>query len=329
MKRSRMAKKARSKAAPVSVAASAPASSQAHSIFDEWAAFATDALAAESALIQRFVGHPTLIGDAREALIGGVLSRILPTAYEVGTGQVVDAYGAKSKQIDIIIARRDFPSLRFPDGSAQYLIESVLAAIEVKSHLTRETLSEALENTASLGDLRVSFEPESLRAVVAKCGFELQPDGTVLKREADGTTGPAPSPAMEVLLTSGRPESYIFAFSGYSENLDDFKNGLKDWLRTRVGRLKLAHLPTVIASKGCLGLRNQYGVGLNMSTRTWPLMFARREPNPLGYLVRQLLQHLRMAVPVIPTADGLRPCVTPYLSMDRQQTAHVVGEAHF
>lgn len=298
------------------------------SIFDEWATFATQALAAESSLVEKFVGHPTLLGNAREALIAGVLARVLPSAYEVGTGQVVDAHGNKSRQMDIVIARKEFPCLRFPDGSAQYLVESVLATIEVKSSLSRDTLLQALDNTASMGNLKVSFEPPSLQRMVSACGLELQPDGTVRRRNAQGLLEKPIPPVEEMLLVAGRPESYIFSFSGYADNLSDFKRAIEDWLRGRVGNLKLMHLPTLIAAQGCVGLRNQYGAFVDQSPRKWPLFMVRREPNPLGYLVRQLLQHFQRSVPVIPTADGLQPSVTPYIKQG-PQTGDVVATCDF
>ncbi len=58
-----------------------------------------------------------MIGNAREAIIRNVLNRFIPTGYEIGSGQIIDHKNNLSKQIDIVIARRDFPSLPRFDGT--------------------------------------------------------------------------------------------------------------------------------------------------------------------------------------------------------------------
>lgn len=99
------------------------------SLFDQWAEYIIKGLIAESSLAGLLLKHKGELGDAREALIDGVLSRVLPSAYEIGSGEIIDAYGGRSKQIDIVISRRDAPSLLLPSGSRLYLVESVLATI--------------------------------------------------------------------------------------------------------------------------------------------------------------------------------------------------------
>jgi len=91
-------------------------------VFDDWAKFTVRVLDAESALAKALVDHPVLLGDARETIIRGILTRILPSAFEIGRGQVVDSNGKKSNQIDIVIARRDSPALSLPSGDKVYPI---------------------------------------------------------------------------------------------------------------------------------------------------------------------------------------------------------------
>ena len=133
-------------------------------------------LIAESNLAGRLVGHPVLIGDAREFIIENVLKRILPPAYEIGRGQVIDSDENKSNQIDIVIARSDSPALALPGGDKLYLIESVLATIEVKSHLDAETLSEALNNCASVADLNPCVHGPSKEEVLNNRKIGMKPD---------------------------------------------------------------------------------------------------------------------------------------------------------
>lgn len=122
-------------------------------IFDTWAKYITEVLEKESELVNGFLKHPSEIGNAREALIKGVLSKILPRAYSIGRGEIIDSVGKRSKQMDIVIYRNDFPTLKMPSGSKVFLVESVLATIEVKSTLNEKKLLEALENCASVTDL--------------------------------------------------------------------------------------------------------------------------------------------------------------------------------
>jgi hypothetical protein len=119
-------------------------------IFDSWAKYITDILNQESELAGSILKHGGELGDARESLISGVLQRIIPGIYEIGTGEIVDYQNNHSKQIDIIIARKDFPSLLLPSGSKVYLVESVLATIEVKNRLNSETLPQAIIATLDI-----------------------------------------------------------------------------------------------------------------------------------------------------------------------------------
>jgi hypothetical protein len=110
------------------------------SVFDDWAEYVVDILQAESKHAGSLVQHAVLLGNAREALIQGVLARIVPNAYEIGSGVLTDSYDKRSKQIDVVIARRDSPALTLAGGAKVFLIESVIATIEVKGHLSPKTL---------------------------------------------------------------------------------------------------------------------------------------------------------------------------------------------
>lgn len=74
-------------------------------------------------------------GAEREAFVDLMLRGCMPAPYRFGSGEVTDAHGNVSGQIDVVIEHAFFPS--FPLlGTAQqrlYLIEGVAIAIEVKS----------------------------------------------------------------------------------------------------------------------------------------------------------------------------------------------------
>lgn len=84
-------------------------------------------------------------GGEREAFVELLLRSCVPLPYRFGSGEVTDAAGNVSGQIDVVIEHPFFPS--FPLlGTSQhrlYLVESVAIAIEVKSSIAQ--FDEAVE----------------------------------------------------------------------------------------------------------------------------------------------------------------------------------------
>jgi hypothetical protein len=301
-------------------------------IFERWAEHITQILREESKLVGELVNQPTLIGDAREALVKGVLERILPSAYEIGTGQVIDSHGNKSNQMDVIIARRDFPALRMPSGYAQYPVEGVIATIEVKSELDSKTLPLALDNCYSMGALRPVVERHGVAAMLNRISeragrelFRFSDDGElILYNHGDGVWGPAFSPIQQQIETAPRPESYIFGYRGYKSSVPDFGQALLDWLAKKIAEkdaMHLAFVPSAIIGEGCVAMRNQYSAGINNTTKTWPLLLVKKkpDPNPLGTFIVVLLRKIQQSVSVAPNADGLRPSLKAYIENPKEE----------
>lgn len=173
------------------------------SIIDKWASAVAQVASKAFEVSAAISNHSSILGDARESFIRDVLSKFLPATVHVGTGQIVDAQGKSSKQIDVIIYRKDFPILRSFGNADVYLIEGVLATVEVKSTLTKAKLAEALENGRSVKNLRVGIVPDSIdmfcQAAFAKSYVDLN--------------------ALELnsLSTWLLPPHYIFAYQGYPE----------------------------------------------------------------------------------------------------------------
>jgi len=271
------------------------------SIFDEWAQYAVDILKAESSYTGGLTDHGVLIGDAREALIQIVLSRILPSAYEIGRGQVVDSLGNRSKQIDIVIARRDSPSLSLLSGAKVYLIESVLATIEVKSSLVGDadgTLYEALDNCASIADLVPQVDAKSLAPLK---------EGLIQKKSE-------PASLMDLkghrYQLNGLPSTYIFGFTGYKKSYDHLARAIQCWWTTRRGKgraLAMRHVPSVIATEGCVAFRNAapFEVPYDPEKQTC-LAYVGNEETPLRMLVSHLLITLHSKTPWMPDLSGLK-----------------------
>lgn len=107
-------------------------------------------------LRQRLVPHRGEQGVAREQVLREFLRAYLPKRFEVSTGFIFDAEGLVSEQIDIIIADSMVaPRFEAPGGSRFYPCEAVVAAGEVKTHVTtRRELWDAIAHlrTVSLLD---------------------------------------------------------------------------------------------------------------------------------------------------------------------------------
>lgn len=287
------------------------------SILDSWANFIAQILKTESELAAALIKHAGELGSAREAMVSSVLSRLLPDMYDVGSGEIVDHLGRRSRQIDIVIARRDFPTLRLPSGTRVYLIESVLATIEVKSTLNSETLRQALENVASVGCLSPNVVAGALEKIAAAQG---------LAKTSDGYVHPNPLETGRFDLY-GRPPGYIFGFSGYSNSTKDIAAAMSSWA-TEFGTrefLAMRHYPALIATAGCIAWRNAipYTVGNNA------ISLIGRDENPLRLLVLHLLYTLVRKIPPTPDSYGLVPNLDAYIQQMRPPSDFevAVGEA--
>lgn len=91
-------------------------------------------------------GHSLHKGTPREAFIKEYLEGHLPSNVAIGTGEIIDANskpGQKRNQYDIVVYKRSYPKLDFGGGISGFLVESVVATIEVKSNLTQAEFSNA------------------------------------------------------------------------------------------------------------------------------------------------------------------------------------------
>jgi hypothetical protein len=120
-------------------------------------------------------------GTPRENLITNFLSQHLSDTVAIGTGEIIDC---KSKprenrnQHDIIIYRRNYPKLDL-GGVNCFLVESVVATIEVKSLLDAKAMHQATSAAANIKRLQPNysrhaalgwFPPKPLSFVIAYDG---------------------------------------------------------------------------------------------------------------------------------------------------------------
>ncbi|PDS69220.1 DUF6602 domain-containing protein [Rhizobium phaseoli] len=137
---------------------------------------------------QLLAGHATGLsmsssskGREREEFINGFLSRVFPTSFRFGTGDITDTHGRRSGQLDVVIEYPFGPSLPAIGGGEVrlYLAESVAAVIEVKSNLQNQW--QEVESTARQlsplvrefgGVISVGRPPPEQRIPIVAVGYE-------------------------------------------------------------------------------------------------------------------------------------------------------------
>jgi hypothetical protein len=94
------------------------------------------------------VQHSGLIGRFRELAAERILRPILPAAFSVGTGKIVDRNGTLSAEVDLVVYNRELlPALMHSERDGVYPIESAYYAFEVKSKCSAAALRDTIEKT--------------------------------------------------------------------------------------------------------------------------------------------------------------------------------------
>lgn len=93
-------------------------------------------------------------GASVEAEVRTMLRRYLPRHYGVGHGEVYDAFGDGTGQLDIIITNADHPFAYPDEDPGPHLLDGVAAIGEVKSVLTTAELEKALASARTAKQLR-------------------------------------------------------------------------------------------------------------------------------------------------------------------------------
>lgn len=92
-------------------------------------------------------GHSLHKGTPREAFIREFLEAHLPSTLAIGTGEIINSESSPNsarRQFDIVIYKRNLPKLDFGGGVSGFLVESVIATIEVKSTLDKAGMEQAI-----------------------------------------------------------------------------------------------------------------------------------------------------------------------------------------
>jgi hypothetical protein len=102
----------------------------------------------ELAKIPAITGHTLHKGTPREAFIRDFLGGHLGENLGIGTGEIIDSksdIGAMRHQHDIIIYDNSFPRIYIGGGISAFLVESVVATIEIKSILDEDGILQAVK----------------------------------------------------------------------------------------------------------------------------------------------------------------------------------------
>lgn len=108
-------------------------------------------------LINRSIGHAGTQGAETEQAIQKLLEDFLPSDFGIGSGVIVGSDGSSSKQADIVIYDRSRPDYSLSNDSKIFLVDHVLAAIEIKTTFTSgsgSSLNSALQNIQSVKRLK-------------------------------------------------------------------------------------------------------------------------------------------------------------------------------
>lgn len=93
-------------------------------------------------------GHSIHKGTPREIFIRNFLESHLPASMAIGTGEIIDARSKPNvprNQYDIVIYKKNYPKLDFGGNISGFLVESVVATVEIKSTLSEPDLYQAIK----------------------------------------------------------------------------------------------------------------------------------------------------------------------------------------
>ncbi len=82
------------------------------------------------------------------------LQRFLPSNIDIAAGEIVDFTGRKSSKQDIVLYRSNYPVFRSSDYQNTYLLESVIATIEILPRNKTIELRQPFINCASVKNLK-------------------------------------------------------------------------------------------------------------------------------------------------------------------------------
>lgn len=108
---------------------------------------AVEATILQKSRIPANAGHPLHMGTPRETFVKEFLDTHLSENIAVSTGEIIDAFSEPNQarnQFDIILYQKSYPKLNFGGEINGFLIESVVATIEIKSTLDASGIDQSV-----------------------------------------------------------------------------------------------------------------------------------------------------------------------------------------
>jgi len=101
-------------------------------------------------------------GTTNENDFGDFVKQYLTRRLEIGNGEVIDSFGNRSGQADIVIVNEDHPFTFTPNRPGLFFIEGVLSIGEIKTVLTTQELKNSLNNSLLYKRLKMRHGDGSL-----------------------------------------------------------------------------------------------------------------------------------------------------------------------
>ena len=121
------------------------------SVVQEYWSGVLQRLQAEVDVFSRLVRHYAEQGRENEVALSRMLGALVPKRYGLGTGMIIDNQDNYSRQADIIVYdQADEPAMLAQTTQLLYPIESVVACIEVKTTLRKDSVADCIQKKASL-----------------------------------------------------------------------------------------------------------------------------------------------------------------------------------
>lgn len=163
------------------------------------------------------VDHAGLIGKIRELAAEKLLRPILPSAFHIGTGKIVDKHTTLSAEVDLVIYNRDLlPPIMYSDRDGIFPIESTYYAFEIKSECSATNLKDAIDKQRQLITLEHSKKElykgnnSPVTFVFFAFGSDLSPEGkNEFARYKELDSNWKDDPIIKVLCIVGRGYWYF------------------------------------------------------------------------------------------------------------------------
>lgn len=121
------------------------------SIVEEYWAGVLQRLDAEVHVFAQLIAHEGERGAENEAALSRLLQSLVPARYGIGSGLLIDNADHYSHQTDIVIFdQSDEPSILAQTAQLLFPVESVLAAVEVKTTLRGDDLADCFKKASHL-----------------------------------------------------------------------------------------------------------------------------------------------------------------------------------